>query len=183
MNKEIFVQNVKALCTEKGIKPTNACKESGVGGSFLSDIARGQTPSVAKVQMLAQYLGVTTSELLGEKVPDLAALQAVFKQYYRVEGKLPPDTLPDAQKAVRRLIAMDDLPGIVDEIDAKDQWEFLRLGQQALEAKAKREVEEKTPTPVSEDGRVPEFVRLYEQLSEEEKAFVVQQIKGLLAQE
>mgnify|MGYP003013372784 FL=1 len=51
----------------KNIKPTNACKESGVGSSFLSDIQRGQTPSVAKVQLLAQYLGVTTSDLLGEQ--------------------------------------------------------------------------------------------------------------------
>ena len=66
MDKDFFVQNVKMLCAEKGIKPTNACKESGVGGSFLSDISRGQTPSVAKVQLLAQYLNVTTSELLGE---------------------------------------------------------------------------------------------------------------------
>lgn len=67
MNKEFFVEKVKSLCSRKGIKPTNACKESGVGGSFLSDINRGQVPSVAKVQMLADYLGVTTSELLGEK--------------------------------------------------------------------------------------------------------------------
>jgi len=66
MNKEIFVQNIKMLCFEKGIKPTNACIESGVSRSFISDIKRGQTPSVEKVQMLAQYLGVTTSELLGE---------------------------------------------------------------------------------------------------------------------
>lgn len=69
MNKEFFVQNVKELCLKKGIRPTNACKESGVGGSFLSDISRGQTPSVAKVQLLAEYLGVTTSELLGEEKP------------------------------------------------------------------------------------------------------------------
>ena len=67
MEKESFVQKVKDLCSAKGIKPTNACKESGVGGSFLSDINRGQIPSVAKVQMLADYLGVTTSELLGEE--------------------------------------------------------------------------------------------------------------------
>lgn len=69
MNKEFFVQNVKNLCQQKGVKPTNACKESGVGGSFLSDINRGQTPSVEKVQILAGYLGVTTSELLGEEKP------------------------------------------------------------------------------------------------------------------
>lgn len=66
MDKERFVQNVKKLCLKKNVKPTNACKESGVGSSFLSDIQRGQTPSVAKVQLLAQYLGVTTSDLLGE---------------------------------------------------------------------------------------------------------------------
>jgi transcriptional regulator with XRE-family HTH domain len=66
VDKERFVQNVKKLCLMKNIKPTNACKESGVGSSFLSDIQRGQTPSVSKVQLLAQYLGVTTSDLLGE---------------------------------------------------------------------------------------------------------------------
>lgn len=67
MEKEIFVQNVKYFCEKKGVKPTNACKESGVGGSFLSDINRGRVPSVSSVQILAQYLGVTTSELLGEE--------------------------------------------------------------------------------------------------------------------
>ena len=66
MDANIFVQNIKKYCLLKGVKPTNACKESGVGASFISDIKRGQTPSVAKVQILADYLGVTTSELLGE---------------------------------------------------------------------------------------------------------------------
>ena len=66
MDANIFVQNIKKYCLLMGVKPTNACKESGVGASFISDIKRGQTPSVAKVQILADYLGVTTSELLGE---------------------------------------------------------------------------------------------------------------------
>lgn len=66
MDANVFVQNIKRLCTKKGVKPTNACKESGVGSSFINDIERGRTPSVAKVQMLADYFGVTTSELLGE---------------------------------------------------------------------------------------------------------------------
>lgn len=67
MDKDFFVQNVKSRCEALGIKPTNACKESGVGTSFLTDINRGQVPSVAKVQKLADYLGMTTSELLGEE--------------------------------------------------------------------------------------------------------------------
>ena len=69
MDAEKFVQNIKRYCTLKNIKPTVACRESGVGTSFINNIeARNQTPSVAKVQQLAAYLGVTTSELLGEDV-------------------------------------------------------------------------------------------------------------------
>ena len=67
MNSEKFVQNIKMFCDAKHIKPTVACRESGVGTSFINNVERGQTPSVAKVQMLADYLGVTTSELLGEE--------------------------------------------------------------------------------------------------------------------
>ena len=66
MDAQVFVQNIKYYCNLKGIKPTVACRESGVGSSFINNLERGQTPSVAKVQMLADYLGVTTSQLLGE---------------------------------------------------------------------------------------------------------------------
>ena len=67
MDRDIFVQNIKERCRAKGVKPTVACRESGVGTSFINDLERGKTPSVAKVQMLAQYLGCTVSDLLGEK--------------------------------------------------------------------------------------------------------------------
>lgn len=71
MDKELFVQNIKRFCALRGVKPTIACRESGVSASFISNIeGRNQTPSVEKVQMLAQYLGVTTSELLGESTPE-----------------------------------------------------------------------------------------------------------------
>lgn len=66
MDKEIFVQNVKDKCKTLEVKPTVACRESGVGASYLSDIKRGRVPSIASVQALATYLGTTTSELLGE---------------------------------------------------------------------------------------------------------------------
>lgn len=75
----LFVENIKYYCKRKGVKTTAACKEAGVGGSFVADINRGQTPSVEKVWQLAQYLGVTVSELLGEiegfDVPDDQAEQ------------------------------------------------------------------------------------------------------------
>ena len=90
MDKEIFVQNIKIYCALKGVKPTVACREGGVGTSFISDINRGQIPSVAKVQQLAQYLGCTVSDLLGEtKAADQpAGSQDMFMELYK---SLPPD--------------------------------------------------------------------------------------------
>lgn len=80
MDAEKFVQNVKNICIMREVPPTIACRESGAGKNLLSEVARGIVPSVNKVQALAQYLGVTTSELLGEKpqapVPESGTLSA-----------------------------------------------------------------------------------------------------------
>lgn len=61
-----FVQNIKMYCKLRGVKPTVAMRESGVGISFINNIEKGSAPSVFKVQQLAAYLKVSTSELLGE---------------------------------------------------------------------------------------------------------------------
>ncbi len=61
------MKNVKKYCKLRDVKPTVACRESGVGTSFINNIEKGSAPSVEKVQKLAAYLGVTTSELLGEE--------------------------------------------------------------------------------------------------------------------
>ena len=68
MDAVIFVQNIKSFCAKRGVKPTVACKESGAGKDLINQIERrGSLPSIEKVQLLANYLGITTSELLGEK--------------------------------------------------------------------------------------------------------------------
>ena len=68
MNKDVFVQNVKKYCALKGVKPTVACDESGAGRNLIGQLVNRDTvPSVERVQLLAQYLGVTTSDLLGEQ--------------------------------------------------------------------------------------------------------------------
>ncbi|MDE6994002.1 MAG: helix-turn-helix domain-containing protein [Lachnospiraceae bacterium] len=96
MDREIFVQNIKRLCAQMGIKPTVACRESGVGATFISEINRGQTPSVTKVQFLAQYLGVTTSELLGEKLPGTPELPDFLLRFQQLT--------PEGQKEVLAFI-------------------------------------------------------------------------------
>lgn len=61
------MQKIKYYCEQKGVKPTVACKESGAGKDLINQIERrGSMPSVEKVKMLADYLGITTSDLLGE---------------------------------------------------------------------------------------------------------------------
>lgn len=76
MDKEVFVQNIKNYCALRGVKPTVACRESGAGPNLINQmLTRGSIPSVEKVQLLAQYLGVTTSELLGETGPKNLAIQ------------------------------------------------------------------------------------------------------------
>lgn len=68
MDKQILVQNIKKYCAIRGVKPTIACTESGAGKDIINQLEkRGSIPSVERVQLLAQYLGVTTSELLGEE--------------------------------------------------------------------------------------------------------------------
>lgn len=67
MDKQILVQNIKKYCTLRGVKPTIACSESGAGKDIINQLEkRGSVPSVERVQLLAQYLGVITSDLLGE---------------------------------------------------------------------------------------------------------------------
>lgn len=73
MDVEKFVKNVKFYCARKDVKPTVACRESGAGERLLENTKRGSIPSVEKVQQLAQYLGVTVSELLGETPEQKAA--------------------------------------------------------------------------------------------------------------
>lgn len=71
MDRELLIMNIQHYCKLRGEYPTRACEAAGVGKSFISSIRRGQTPSVASVAALAAYLGVTTSEILGERTnPD-----------------------------------------------------------------------------------------------------------------
>lgn len=67
MDKNAFIQNIKDRCEKMGVRPTVACRESGVGTSFITDLNKGTTPSVAKVEMLARYFGCTVSDLLDEE--------------------------------------------------------------------------------------------------------------------
>ena len=104
MDAQILVQNIKIFCAQKNIKPTVACKESGAGKDLINQIERrGSLPSIEKVHLLADYLGVTTSELLGEtKKPTVQddglseAEQALMDQFRQLT--------PEQQAMVIRMV-------------------------------------------------------------------------------
>lgn len=68
MTTENFVQNLKSILDERGISYAQAGRESGAGVDFIRNIERrGSAPAFTRVQQMAEYLGMTTSELLGEE--------------------------------------------------------------------------------------------------------------------
>lgn len=108
MNKELFVQNVEFFCKRKGVSRTEACRESGAGERLIENTKRGSVPSVEKVQTLAQYLGVTVSELIGETSPGANpnALSDLPSDTHAV-AKAYAAATPELQAAVRRVLGVE----------------------------------------------------------------------------
>lgn len=68
MDIQVFVQNVKRLLDKRGISYSRAGRESGAGIDFIRNMERlGTAPSIEKVSKMADYLGVSVGELLGEE--------------------------------------------------------------------------------------------------------------------
>ena len=122
MDTQKFVQNIKKYCALKGIKPTVACRDSGIGTSFINNIEkRGSMPSVEKVQLLADYLGVTTSELLGET-----------ERTGQGEKKEPATVSGDGQ-AEKLARALSEIGIDVDKLSDAELNRIARLAKAALE--------------------------------------------------
>ena len=108
MDRQLFVQNIKLYCQLRGIKPTVACRESGAGPNLVNNIEAGSIPSVEKVQLLAQYLGVTTSELLGEAGPQNLAIQD--QPYLVVQyNQLSPESQDKVRTFINFLAVQEDI--------------------------------------------------------------------------
>lgn len=149
MDKVKFVENVKKYCTIKGVKPTVALKESGAGRSLLTNLEQnGSLPSVEKVQLLAQYLGVTTSQLLGEDIPEPKAREQPEGPAQR-ELREIADT--SSESDARKFLDLIKLyKGLED--DALEEYKKKRLRQEDGEAVETPEPEQyfEAGTPLDE---------------------------------
>lgn len=71
MNKDLLIQNIATYAKANGESMSHACIAAGAGKSFISDIKRGRMPSLSKFVDLAEYLGVSISDLVGDSVSEL----------------------------------------------------------------------------------------------------------------
>lgn len=118
MDAQIFVENVKKYCKMKGVDVTPACRECGIGHNFFQNVKNGKIPSVEKVQTLALYLGVTTSELLGEKMPaggEASGLSKEMMEIIELYDKASPELQAAALGMLRAAEAARSIPGAEKE--------------------------------------------------------------------
>lgn len=65
MEVEIITERIEELSKKKGISRTKALSESGAGKDFISNLKKGQTPSIIKLQKIAEFFGVSVDYILG----------------------------------------------------------------------------------------------------------------------
>ena len=65
MNTDIVVERIELLAKNNGISKTKALTLSGAGKDLIANIKKGQTPSIAKLQKIAEYFSVSVDYLLG----------------------------------------------------------------------------------------------------------------------
>ena len=110
-----IVENIQRICKEKGTNPTVAGKESGAGKDLVSAMKRRNVlPSIEKIILLADYLGVTTSELLGEEIKK-------------------PATETDDGQAEKLAKALQEIGIDVDKLTEAEMNRIARLAKAALE--------------------------------------------------
>ena len=113
MDNQKIVENIRRICKERGTNPTAAGEASGAGKSLVSHLKkRGIMPSIEKFQLLAQYLEVTVSELLGEEKPTPengdGPDSAKHQLYGRLE-RLTPENVEKAKEYLDLLIMRQDM--------------------------------------------------------------------------
>ena len=122
MDKKVLIERIETLCQEKGVSLHIAFTESKVGKNFKSNLNYAE-PTLGKIKLLADYLGVTAEYLLGEtderftkeKSPAGAGLKEkhwrLITAYERAEEPI--------KDAVDRLLKIEDKPVLV-KIAARD---------------------------------------------------------------
>lgn len=102
-----LIQNIDLLSAQKGVNKTNALAECGAGKNFISNIMKGSDPSIAKVEQVADYYGVSIDYLLGRTTaPELSMQFQTTKEQQLIAAY---KAHPELQLAVDKLLGIDEV--------------------------------------------------------------------------
>ena len=114
-----LIQNIDLLSAQKGVNKTNALAECGAGKNFISNIMKGSDPSIAKVEQVADYYGVSIDYLLGRTTaPELSMQFQTTKEQQLIAAY---KAHPELQLAVDKLLGIDEVTVYAAARSSSDQ--------------------------------------------------------------
>lgn len=108
----MFFENFSRICVQKGTSPTSVCKALKISTSGVTSWKHGSSPRSDILARIADYLGVTVSDLLDDPSPTDRILhlpitdRTVSDEEYEiiVAMRRQPEMIPP----IRRLLALPD---------------------------------------------------------------------------
>lgn len=114
-----LIQNIDLLSAQKGVNKTNALAECGAGKNFISNIMKGSDPSIAKVEQVADYYGVSIDYLLGRTTAPEQPMQ--FQTTKEQQLIAAYKAHPELQLAVDKLLGIDEVTVYAAARSSSDQ--------------------------------------------------------------
>lgn len=65
----MFWENFVKLCNQKGVKPNNVARDLNLSSATATHWKQGAIPNSTTIQKIADYFGVTVTDLLDEHSP------------------------------------------------------------------------------------------------------------------
>lgn len=101
-----LIQNIDLLSAQKGVNKTNALAECGAGKNFISNIMKGSDPSIAKVEQVADYYGVSIDYLLGRTTDPEQPMQFQTTKEQQILAAYKAH--PELQPAIDKLLGIEE---------------------------------------------------------------------------
>lgn len=87
-NKEIMAKNIKRYMSILNVNATEICKDLGIKQNTFSDWVNAKTyPRIDKIEMMANYFGVSKSDLVEEQKPSRFS-----RHPFEIKAELNPDS-------------------------------------------------------------------------------------------
>lgn len=77
----MFYDNFKALCDKNGVAPSVVVRALGLSTGNIAAWKKGQTPKYERLVAIADYFGVSVSELTGEPMPEKPGERSELTEY------------------------------------------------------------------------------------------------------